>query len=127
MAIKSDITAADLFFIGEDKQLEYEVLDADGLPVDVVTLPMQWVLRGSVREADPPRISKTTSGGGITVTGVYNATRALNTQRVLVTIADTDTDALSAQTYKCALKRTDDGSESVLSYGDVVLLQAAAR
>ena len=55
-----------------------------------------------------------------------NVDRATNTQRVIVAIADTDTAALAAGIYKHALKRTDEGSETILSFGDLVLQKAAA-
>jgi hypothetical protein len=38
-----------------------------------------------------------------------------------VSIADTDTDALQPKTYVHVLKRTDDGSESVLTFGSAYL------
>jgi hypothetical protein len=34
MAVRSDITAAHEWFAGEDKELHFTVLDADGNPVD---------------------------------------------------------------------------------------------
>ncbi len=60
-------------------------------------------------------ITKTTAaGGGITLTDPTNGVCS-------VAILDTDTDALSAGTYYYQLKRTDEGSETVLSYGTAVL------
>jgi hypothetical protein len=126
MAVKSDITTAHMFFAGEDKQLEFEVLDADSLPVDVSGWAIDWLLRQKAEDVETPLIWKTTADG-IAVTGTYNAVRATNTQRVVVTLVDTDTERLPGKTYKHALKRTDDGSEAVLAYGDLVLLGSAAH
>jgi hypothetical protein len=126
MAVRSDITAAHEWFAGEDKELHFTVLDADGNPVDPTGWALEWALRRRAPDADPALISKTTSSG-ISLSGVYNANPSLNTQRVVVAIADTDTDALSAATYKHGLKRTDAGNESVLTFGDAVLQVSAAH
>lgn len=75
------------------------------------------------RTNGPEVLSKTNAD--ITVTGVFNAARALNTQRVEVTLLDTDTATLGGGDYVDALKRMDDGFEAVLSYGIVPLLVAA--
>jgi hypothetical protein len=126
MAVRSDITADDAWFIGEDKTLSYEVLDENSVPVDVSGYALLWVLRNPPKQANRALLIVKTTDSGITITGVYNSVRASNTQRVVVTVDDTDTDALGGGTYECALKRTDDGSESVLSYGEVVLLASVA-
>lgn len=108
MAIRSDISAENLWFIGEDKQLRFELLDQDDNPVNALTWDLRWVMRRRAEDPDPAVIEKTTAvGGGITLTGAFNASRALNQQRVLVTFADTDTASLRAAPYQYALKRTD--------------------
>jgi hypothetical protein len=126
MAVRSDITDDDLWFVGEDKQLSFELLDSSGNPVDASSMTLSWIVRRRAKDTGTPLISKT-SGAGISVNGTFDAVRALNTQRVLVAVADTDTDALPSDTYQHALKRTDDGSEAVLCYGDLRLLQAATH
>ena len=127
MSIESSITGEAHFFAGEDKLLSYEIFAAGSttLMEDVSTFTLRWELR----RWGPSGVSVAakTSGAGITVTGIYNAARAVNTQRVIVTIADIDTDALAAGRYACALKRMDDGLEAVLSHGQVDLLVSAVR
>jgi len=133
MAIEFNITGADSWFIGEDKILEFEILQDDGLiltnplkaPQDVAGWTLAWALKKSDAATDPALLLKTTSSG-ITITGVYNAVRATNTQRVSITIADTDTDALKPLTYRHSLKRMTAGAEAVLAFGSVVLLKATA-
>jgi hypothetical protein len=123
MAIQQNITAADGWFTGEDKTLEFEVLEPDGAtPEDVTGWALEWQLRPVANAADPPTLSKVP-----TIIGTYNAVRATNTQRVEVTIAASDTAALTARTYQHALKRTDAGSETVLSYGSALLQTAATH
>jgi len=141
MSRESIVTEADGFFAGTDAKMVYEIfkqgapLDSDGVPTqceDVSAFAMKWSLRLATPVVPPYREQGTevltkATGSGITVTGTYNLTRSVNTQRVEVAIADTDTDALAGGNYVDALKRTDAGLESVLSYGTVKLLVAPAR
>lgn len=126
MAIRQDISRDLQFFIGEDKTIEFEVLQSDGAtPQDVSGWALEWDMRAKV--SDAAALLAKTSGSGIAVMGVYSAVRATNTQRVAVTIAAEDTDALSSGRHAHALKRTDDGNEAVLSYGDCELQRSAAH
>ena len=119
-----------VWFIGKDFQLRFTVFTDSTLAtcLDVSAYALQYVLRKGNEDPSPPIISKT-SGSGIAVTGVFNATPASNTQRVVVTIDDTDTDDVRAGEYQHALARTDSGNETVLLYTDsstpVVLTKAA--
>lgn len=135
MSYESSISTTAHFFAGEDKILSYEVFTAGSTTTmeNVATFSLQWDLRKTQEGADPYRaqgavvLTKATGGSGITITGTHNAVRATNTQRVLVTIADVDTESLPGGRYVCALKRMDSGLESVLSHGIVELLVAAVR
>lgn len=125
MANERNFTADDHLFIGEDETLQFTITDASDVPVNVTGFAMEWTLR--LKDATTTAsLQKTTAAGGITITGTYNASAALNTQRVNVIIADTDTDLLAARSYRYALKRTDSGSESVLAFGSLVLRKSAA-
>src|SRR5262245_14058868 len=123
--------AAGTWFIGSDITLRFTVYtDADHTAcVNVSTYAMEYVLRKGNSDQDPALVTKSTSGGTITVTGVFNSVPATNTQRVLVSILDTDTDDLRPGEYQHALKRTDDGNETVMMYTDddtpAVLTKAA--
>jgi hypothetical protein len=55
-----------------------------------------------------------------TVVGTFPA------QTVVIPIADTATSALKAGSLEWALWRTDDGSQTVLAYGTIVLTMATA-
>lgn len=128
MATESPISRAAGWFAGEDKVLKFPVYQADGVtPEDVTGWAFAWVLRKRDDDPDPPVLEKTTVGGGITITGTYNADPAVNTQRVEVAIADTDTENLDAGRYRHSLKRTDEGSETILAFGDAYLQRATAR
>lgn len=123
--------AAGTWFIGADITLRFTVYADAGHTacVDASLYTLQYVLRKGNSDDDPALITKTTGAGTITVTGVFNSVPATNTQRVLVSITDTDTDDLRPGSYMHALKRTDDGNETVLMYTDddtpAVLTKAA--
>lgn len=147
MAIKHDIPASAKVFCGEDKVIEFSIFDADGVtPLDVTAWTFEWVLRPSyprnrvsaatipprapVTATTPPVTADPTlrkeSGDGIAIAGTFDADPDVNTQRVVVTLSDTDTEGLAGGTYQHALKRLDDGAETILSFGEFVLRQAAA-
>jgi hypothetical protein len=145
MAYLRDITADDQVFYDTDLVLHYTVYQSDAtpetiaantaIPQDVTGWAIGWTLRKKTSSADPPLIEKTTeSGGGIVIDGTYNADPDLNTQRLVVTLEDTDTYdpevspvvQIKPGNYVYALKRLDEGSETILAAGRLRLLQAAA-
>jgi hypothetical protein len=119
VAREQHIGASEDLFIGEDKTLPFEIYSSDESTIEDVTgWAMSWVLR-KIGESNAVVITKTTGGGTITITGVFDADHTLNTQRVNVLLTDDDTDHLQPGTYEHALKRTTAGSETILSYGTV--------
>lgn len=99
-------------FVGEDKTCQLEVLDADGIPVDITG----WNIRLFVLSTGSQvLIDKTAS-----VSGVYSVTPLINTQRAVVTLTDADT-SIEDGTHRHSWKRTDGGSETILAYGDFVI------
>ncbi len=135
MARESNFDKDSNIFIGEDKQIRFPVYDDDAdpvVPLDVSGFSMIWVLRKSDTASDPALLSKTT-GSGITITGTFNADPLINTQRVVVALADTDTAGndgsvlIPPKKYRYSLKRTDAGSETILAFGNFVLREATAR
>jgi hypothetical protein len=82
------------------------------------TWAKEWVLRAGV-EAAAATLTKTT-GSGLATTDEPNGVERL-------TLTDTDTLTLADQGYVHALRRTDDGNEVVLAYGEAVLQKAATR
>jgi hypothetical protein len=137
-----DITAADKVYFDTDNILRFtiyqgeptteQIANGEAVPEDVATYAISWTLRKKVDSLDPPLIYKSV-GNGITVTGIYNPDPDLNTQRVLVALADTDTYdpdgsppvVIRAGNYAHGLKRIDDGSEKILTEGRFQLLRAA--
>jgi hypothetical protein len=139
MAITFDITEDHGWFVGDDKDFVFEILADDGIDpwldeeqtipnpakgvVNVSTWTLAWTVRKKDDSPDPPLVQKTTTSG-ITIEGTYNSSRASNTQRVRVSVADTDTDAVTAGNWRHALKRMTDGAEQVISRGDALLQRA---
>lgn len=125
MAENSPITADDEWFIGTDHEFRFgPVVDGDNVAVDVSTWLLSWMLKRRLSDTDVNALLTKTP----TVTGTHNADPTLSTQRVVVTIADTDTDAFVARVdYRHELKRMDPGSESVLAYGTAVLKRGVHR
>jgi hypothetical protein len=110
-------------FLGEDRALEYQILDADDATVakDVATWALSWMLKRRLSDVDASALVTKTSSSGITVAGSFDAVAATSTQRATVALADTDTDTLVAGLYFYELKRTDAGLETVLAYGRLSL------
>jgi hypothetical protein len=126
MAFEQTIGGEGELFRGEDKTLELEVLqsgeDADdtaATPENIAGWAIQFIVRLKDDSSGDPVLTKTA-----TVSGSYNATRASNTQRAVVTLTDTDMDALVPRIYRHSWKRTDDGSETVLAYGNFSVQRA---
>jgi hypothetical protein len=137
VSLRQDITTRRPWFTSEDKQLVIEVLDDDGREeVDMATpaknvtgFALAWTLRRN-QSAVTNLLNKTTGGGGITITGVFNVSRALNTQRVLVAVTEAEVSAITPAPsatvkgkYWHQLRRTDSGAKGVLLFGDCELLQ----
>lgn len=120
MAKQADILTTDYLFLGEDKTLAFDIVDGNGNELDVSTFQMEWVLRRNVND-DHIKISKTTTGGDISVT-----TGQSLQSRVLVSLIDDDTSGFLPGTYQHVLRRTDGGVEAVLSFGRAILQKAAA-
>jgi hypothetical protein len=121
MAELVTIGGSGALFVGEDKELRLEVLDADSIPVNISTWSIHFFVRVKDTSGDPAIFDKTA-----TVIGVYSAVRATNTQRASVTLSDTELNTVKAKTYRHSWKRMDDGSETVLAYGPFVPEKATA-
>ena len=131
MAFESTIGGSGSLMLGEDKTLSIEVINADlaafdpddestWVPKDIAGFTLTFIVRDQSSYAGTLLITKSA-----TVTGSYNATRSVNTQRAEVSIADTDfiseSGLIPAGTSYYSLKRTDAGSETVLVFGEFVV------
>lgn len=124
MAEESNISTD--FYIGEDKEFPFIIYqkDASGnlttTPQNLTGWSLRWDMRKTDNAIDPVVLTKSTGGSGITIDVGSGGTGT-------ITIADTDTDALPPRVYRHALKRTDNGSETVLLYGNAVLGKRTTR
>ena len=131
MAFEAEIGGSGSLMLGEDKTLSIEVIDADlaafdpddestWVPKNITGFTMTFIVRDQSSYAGTLLVTKSAS-----VTGVYNATRSVNTQRASVTIDDTDfvseSGLIPAGTSYYSLKRTDAGSETVLVFGEFIV------
>lgn len=116
MAAKATIGASDNLFVGEDKSLVFTVVDTAGVAVNITGWTLSWTLKRRATDA-AALITKTTGGGGIALTTPVSGI-------CTVTIEDTDTDPLGPLSGVHELKRTNAGSEAVLSYGTLELKRA---
>lgn len=137
-APRVDLGADGDLFIGEDLRIDLEVIDqsstvnpATGAPVP----PASWVpldvgsgytFQFDLREeptAASPKISVACS-----IIGTYNASRAVNTQRVRATLTDDDTAVANLGAngglYWYSFKRTNDGAERIALYGQARFTRA---
>ncbi len=118
MAIRFNIEFSDEFFIGEDRSVVIDVKQSDeSTPQTLTGWALAYEIKASPGEA--ALISKTTGGGEI----AFSNGSGTN-DRATITIDDDDTEALEPGKYYHQLRRTDAGSEQLLSFGDVVLLES---
>jgi hypothetical protein len=130
MAKEINYGAEEHLFLGTDKTIDYEIFKDDGIDEDladgspnpaktmedVSTWELAWAMAKAIK--GPPAFTKRTSPGtGITIVGIYNISRTVNTQRVRVSLEDIDTDLLKAAVYYYGLKRMTDGAEEILTFG----------
>lgn len=121
MAIEANIGHDDEFFLGEDKSLVFTIYQSDGTTVqDITGWSLSWMLKKRIADLDAAALITKTTLNGIVLT---SAALGICT----VTVNDTDTDTLEDDLYAHELKRTDDGSETVLSFGGVRLKRGVHR
>lgn len=119
--------ATDRIFLGTDFTRDFEVLDIDTDDTGATAKDVAgWAVTLDIRPKDTSSAAKLTAS--LTVVGSFNSVASSNTQRLRWTCADTDlTTALFTSdggTYRYSVKRTDDGLETILQYGDVVIERA---
>lgn len=115
MAREADVS----WFVGEDKTLRFTVYQADDTTIQNIT---GWTLEWEVRQrpaSSTPLLTKTT-GSGITLTDPTNGVCD-------VALTATDTTTLGSGEYVHALRRTNSGASTVLTYGDATARDSASR
>ena len=112
MGARVTIGGSGSLFVGEDKTVRFEVLDTDDVPVNIASWTIAMIVHSKLGD-----VLLTKSA---TVSGTHNATRSVNTQRASVTLTDTELQ-IPPGTHLYSCKRTDDGSEAVLAYGDFIV------
>jgi len=123
MARRTTLGGNGQLFLGEDKTFVLEVVDADGDPVDI----SGWTVLLDVR-ARPSSASALISKTPASITGTFNASRTLNTQRASWEVSDDEMDELAAAgTFHYSCKRTDEGYKTVLAYGEFIAEKATAE
>lgn len=110
----------DTLHVGEDKTLRFIIYEADCTTVqDITGMAVEFVIREH-DESPIALLTKTTGGGTISLT--------TPTSGILdVALFDTDTELWKPKVYRYAVRRTDAGSETVWTRGDIPFLPAAAR
>lgn len=121
MALPIVIGGDGKLFVGEDKTFRHEVLDAVGLPVNIAGWTILFDVRKTATALDPAIFSKPAA-----IIGVFNAVRAVNTQRAEVVLTDTELNTVKAKEYQVSWKRMDDTAETVLGWGPFTPQKATA-
>lgn len=124
MAEEVTIGGGGSLFVGEDKIVRLELfLKSDAtVAVDMTGWAMVFDVRKKDNSSDPAIVSVTS----LPLAGTFNASRATNTQRALLTMTDDLMNLFKAATDRYSWKRTDAGSETVLAYGDFAPEKATA-
>ncbi len=118
MALRQDFT----MYLGEDRDWQFTVTDANGAAQNMGGWAMECVLRTSPNSASA-LFTKTTSAGEIVISSSAAGTNDVAT----VTVIDDDTLSLQPQKYWYTLRRTDAGNEVVISFGELTLERQATR
>lgn len=123
MAYDVTIGGEGTLFVGEDKTLRLELVDAQDppQPVDMTGWTMLFDVRLKDTSPDPAIVSVVP-----TLIGAFNLVRASNTQRAIVSLTDDMLNLFKAKTYRYSWKRMDAGDETVLMYGNFAPQKATA-
>lgn len=129
MSEESRVLASANVFQGEDKQLQFNVVDSAGSPINLVTegYTLAWFLFTQAGPSGSVLISKAHAGFTISDGAGTN-------DRATVAIADTDTISadgssvlVAAGTYWHELWKVNEGDEQMLAFGDFVLRPSRRR
>lgn len=108
-------------YVGEDKNLDLEVLDADDVPVNISSLTIVFDIRRKPHAA-VAMVTVTCS-----TEGSYNSDRDTNTQRARAALTDDQTSKILPGTYWGSFKVTTAGAETILWAGQVIFEEATQK
>ena len=117
----------DRVFLDTDFTRKFHVKDIDTDATGATAKDIAgWTILLDIRTT--PKSAAALLSKALTITGVFNSVASSNTQRAQWACADTElTTAIfgpSGGTFAYSVKRTDDGSETILAYGDIVIERA---
>lgn len=128
MSQESRVTFADKVFQGEDKQIQFDVVNAAGTPINLVSggYTLAWFLFTQAGPSGSTLITKAHAS--------FTFSNGAGTNdRATVAIADIDTIAadgsvtVAAGTYWHELWKVNEGDEQMLAFGDFVLRPSRRR
>jgi len=100
-------------FIGTD----HRFVCTETAGTDMTGWALSFMIKRKLSDLDAAAVVPLTTPSNITI----------STSVATVTMADTNTDTLSAGVYRWELKRTDAGAETVVGYGPLALLRSVHR
>ena len=111
------------YWLGTDKSYDFTVYTSATRTAirDVTGYTTSFMIKRTLDDVDGDALA---SASG-TVSGAFNSSPSLNTQKITVSLVDTDTDTeVTPGLAYWELKRTDTGSEALLAYGTIDLRRA---
>lgn len=110
--------------LGRDQQYVFTVLnDAQTAAIDITGWGLSWMAKRYLSDADGAALLTKTTGAGIVISGVFNASPTLNTQVATVSVLDTDTLAIAEGMVPYEFERTDANFETPLAFGFIELIR----
>jgi hypothetical protein len=111
------------YWLGTDKSWDFTVYTSAQKTTirDITGWTISFMIKRNIEDADGAALVLANG----TVSGTFNASPAVNTQKFRVTLVDTDTDTeVAPGVAHWESKRTDAGFEEVLAYGSMDLRRA---
>lgn len=115
--------------LDRDQQFVFTVLnEAETAAINVATWAMSFMVKRHKSDADAAALI-TKTGAAVVVSGVYDASPAVNTQRATVTVEDSDCESttIPENLYYYELERTDAGFETPLAEGTCYAILGVQR
>ena len=115
-------------YLGADRTFTFHILnEAETAAINIASWSLTFMLKRTKNQLDAAALLTKTVGSGIAITGSFDSNPAVNTQRAVVTIADTDTDPLAPGMCIGEIKRMDAGFETPLALGPIELKRGVVR